>query len=380
MNQDNKKLTAIALSVVIVIALTGCDKKQKSQPLGSVYPTMIVVRQPAILQAVYPVTIKGTEDVDIKPRVEGFIETVFVDEGTMVKKGQALFKISSPQAEQSYAAAQATMLSAQAQLNTAKVNVDRIRPLAEKGIVSNTQLLTYENAYQIAAASVKQAEATLNSAETTRGWTTVTSPVDGVVGIITYRAGSLVNSSSIITTVSSVDNVFAYFSLNENVLRSFLNKASGTTQTEKIKNLPPVTLQLSDGTDYPDIGKIETISGVVNVSTGSANFRAEFPNRQGQLRSGYSGQIIIPETVEDALVIPQKATFAQQDKILLYKVKDGIAMQAVVKVREMPDGKSYLVTEGLTEGDRIVTDGVATLTDGKEITSQDNRDNIQTKK
>jgi membrane fusion protein (multidrug efflux system) len=281
-----------------------------------------------------------------------------------------LFKINSPQSEQTFSSAQASLLSAQAQLNTAKVNVDRIRPLAEKGIVSQTQLLTYENSYQTALATVKQAEASLKNATATIGWTTVTSPVDGVVGLIPYRVGSLVNNSSALTTVASTDNVYAYFSLNEDDLRNFLNKTPGTTQKEKINNLPEVILKLSDETVYTERGKIETISGVVNVSTGSANFRAEFPNKEGQLRSGNSGKIIIPETIDNAFVVPQKATFTQQDKILIYKVQGDSVIHAIISAKNMPDGKSYIVTDGLAEGDRVVIEGIATLSNGKKIAVQ----------
>lgn len=355
--------------IIPLLALTACktNNKQKAEDVPQAYPTLVIVRQTAILESVFPATLKGMEDVDIKPRVEGFIDAIYIDEGSKVSKGQALFKISSPQTEQLLSSAQASVQSAKAQVNTAKVNVDRIRPLAEKGIISEAQLLTYENAYETAQATLMQAEATLRNAQATMGWTTVTSPVDGFVGILSYRVGSLVNNSNIITTVASTDNVFAYFSLNENLLRNFLGSAKGHTQSEKIKNLPTVTLKLSDETVYPEKGRIETISGVVNVSTGSANFRAEFPNKEGVLRSGFSGQVIIPEIIEGAIIIPQKATFTQQDKVLIYKVEGDAAVQTIIKVKDMPDGKYYVVTEGLAEGDRIVTEGIATLTDGKKI-------------
>lgn len=356
----------------VLLAFAACSKKSetKTEEAPQSYPTMVVSKQTATLESVFPATIKGTEDVDIKPRVEGFIDAVYVDEGSRVTKGQALFKINSPQTEQVYSSAQASIQSAQAQLNTAKVNVDRIRPLAEKGIISKTQLLTYENSYETAQATLNQAQATFRSAQATMDWTTVTSPVDGVVGTLSFRVGSLVNSSSIITTVASTDNVFAYFSLNENLLRHFLNKTPGNSQSEKIKNLPEVTLKLSDGIEYAEKGKIGTISGVINISTGSANFRAEFPNKQGQLRSGYSGQVIIPETIENALIVPQKATFSQQDKVLIYKVQGDSAVQVLIKIKDLPDGKNYVVTEGLSDGDKIVTEGISTLSDGKKITVQ----------
>lgn len=356
----------------LLLTYSACTKKNSNdEQATTAYPVMTITKQTAVLEEVYPATIRGQEDVEIKPRVEGYIDAIYVDEGSVVKKGQSLFKINSPESEQALASAQALVISAQAQVKTAQVDVDRIRPLAEKGIVSNTQLLTYENAYQTALASLKQAEATLRSAQATMSWTNVASPVDGVVGLVSYRIGSLVSKTDALTSVASTGNVFAYFSLNENELKHFLDKAEGISQSEKIKNLPSVKLLLSDGDLYTEQGKIHTISGIIDVSTGSANFRAEFPNKDGKLRSGASGSVIIPEYVNGAIIIPQKSVFAQQNKILVYKVQADSVKQTIVTVKEMPDGKNYQVTDGLVEGDKIVSDGLATLSEGKKITIKD---------
>lgn len=357
--------------VSVLLTYSACSKKNSQEQVSTAYPVMTITKQEAVLGTVYPATVKGQEDIEIRPRLEGFIDAIYVDEGSVVKRGQTLFKINSPESEQALASAQASVNSAQAQLNTAKVNVDRIRPLAEKGIISNTQLLTYENSYQTSQAALKQAEASLKSAQATMGWTNVASPVDGVVGTISYRIGSLVSKDDVLTTVASTGNVFAYFSLNENELKHFLDKAEGKTQFEKIKNLPPVNLQLSDESLYSEKGRIQTISGIIDISTGSANFRAEFPNKYGLLRSGSSGKVIIPEVIDSAFIIPQKATFTQQDKILVYKVQGDSVKQTIIKVREMPDGKAFVVTDGLSTRDKIVSDGIATLSDGKKITIKD---------
>ncbi len=331
------------------------------------YPTQVLSRQNVELQTVYPATVRGQEDIEIRPRIDGFIDAIYIDEGSVVRRGQTLFKINSPQSEQALTTAMAAVNSAEAQVNTAKLNVDRIAPLAEKGIVSQVQLETFRNSYLAAVATKEQAEASLRNAEATLSWTNVTSPVDGVVGAIPYRQGSLVNSQNVLTTVANVSNVFAYFSLNEKALTEFLNTLEGRTQAEKISNAPEVTLTLADGTVYPEKGRIETITGTVNVTTGTANFRAEFPNKQGVLRSGTSGTISIPRQLENVIVIPQKATFAQQDKILVYKVQADSVVQNLISVVPTPDGREYAVTEGLQEGDRIVTDGVATLFQGRKI-------------
>jgi membrane fusion protein (multidrug efflux system) len=355
--------------IFVLLLLSACGKKgaeHKGFAMQS-YPELTLSKQTATLSTTYPVTLRGKEDIDIKPRVDGFIDAVYIDEGTTVKKGQVLFKINSPSSEQMYLSAKAALNSAQAQLNTSKLDVERIRPLAEKGILSNVQLQMYENTYQSAVATLEQAKATLANAEATRSWATVTSPVDGIVGTIPYRLGSLVNSASTLTTVANTSSIYAYFSMNEKALLEFLSSLEGESQAEKIKNAPELTLQLADGSIYAEKGKLETISGVVNVTTGSANFRAVFPNQQAFLKSGTSGKIEIPRILEDVFVIPQAATFAQQDKILTFIVQGDSVVQKVVSVLTLNDGKSYAVTNGLTEGDVIIESGVATLFNGKKI-------------
>lgn len=364
-----KKISVAILSVSLLIS---CGKKQETavQKPAAVYPTQVLSEQTANLETVFPVVVRGQEDIDIKPRLEGFIVNIYVDEGSVVKKGQRLFSIDSPQAQQAFASAQAQVASSQASLNTAEVNVSRLRPLAEKGIISNVQLQTYENSYQASKAALAQAKATLSQAQSTMSWTTVTSPVNGVVGTIPLRQGSLVTSSSVLTTIANIGNVYAYFSMNEKELMELLNNLEGKTQAEKIKNLPDVSLILADGSTYAEKGRIETISGVVNETTGSVNFRASFPNKEGLLRSGSSGKIVIPRVLDNVFVIPQKATFAQQNKILVYKVQGDSVVQNIISVVPTPDGKSYAITDGVNSGDRIVTDGVATLRNGAKISVQ----------
>lgn len=359
----------IISGLLAMMGLASCSNSNQSNQQADVqeYPIMTLNKQEANMQSVYPATIKGQEDIEVKPRVDGYIEAIFVDEGSVVKAGQPLFRINSPASEQSLTSAKAAVNSEKARVNTAKVDVERYRPLAEKGIVSEVQLLTYENAYETALASLQQAQATLKNAQATMDWATVTSPVDGVVGSIPYRKGSLVNSANTLTTIANTGNVYAYFSLNERKLMDFLGGVEGNTQSEKIKNMPAVKLVLSDGSEYGETGRIETITGTVDVTTGSANFRAEFPNKAGKLRSGTSGKIIIPKVLEDVFVIPQKATFAQQDKVLVFKLEGDSVTQQIVLVQTMPNGQDYAVTDGLTDKDKIVSDGVATLRSGMKI-------------
>ena len=359
-----------AILLVILCSCGSRNNQQRQAAPPQEYPTVVVQKQQAVLSDVYPAIIRGQEDIEIRPRIDGFIEQIYIDEGSIVKKGQSLFKINSPQAIQGVATAQAAVTSAQAALNAAKLDVDRMRPLAEKNIISNVQLQGYEYAYSRAEAAMAQAEAALAQSKATSGWTNVTSPVDGIAGSLPYRLGSLVNSTNVLTTIANTGNVYAYFSLNEKNLMELMASLPGNTQAEKIKSMSKVNLTLANGTPYPEQGTIETISGVVNTATGSANFRAEFPNASGVLRSGTSGTISVPKVLNDVFVIPQKATFSQQDKILLYKVQGDSVVQKVITAIASPDGMKYAVTSGLEEGERIVTDGVATLSNNKKIKVQ----------
>ncbi|HBZ65643.1 MAG TPA: efflux RND transporter periplasmic adaptor subunit [Bacteroidales bacterium] len=346
-------------SIVLLLCTTSCKNKQaeaNSADQAKAFPVATLVVQDVELQAVYPAVLKGQQDIDIKARVEGYIDAIYVDEGAVVLKGQPLFKINSPSSVQ-------LIESAKANYNTAKLDVERIRPLAEKGILSQVKLSAYENVLASAKATLDQATAAL-------GWTTVTSPVNGVVGAITFRQGSLATNSTVLTTVSNISNVVAYFSVNEKELLSLLKEFKGDNQAEKIKNMPDVKLLLSDGTEYEESGRIETISGLVDATSGSVSFRALFPNKHGLLRSGSSAKVIIPSEYKEAIVIPQKSTFAQQDKVLVYKFQGDSVVQKVVSVKSTPDGQNYVVTEGLSAGDKIVTAGIVTLTNGQKIKEQ----------
>ncbi len=345
----NIRTTVIGgISLLLLVSCSQRRSQQNESPERE-YPVMVVEKQDAELQSVYPVTLRGKEDAEIKPRVSGYIDKVYIDEGAYVKKGQAL------------------------NLNTARLDVDRIRPLADKNIVSTVQLETYENAYKASQASKSEAEVALKAAQATTGWTTVTSPIEGVVGSIPYRSGNMVTGATTLTTISNVETVYAYFSINEKAFSALLSTLEGNSMGEKIGNIPEATLTLADGTVYPEKGKVSTISGIVNQATGSVNLRVAFPNEQGVLRSGASGKVSIPRKVGNVFVIPQKSTFAQQDKIVLYKVVNDSTVQSIVQVDPLPDGKNYVVTQGLEEGDRIVLDGIATLRNAQKIKIKEER-------
>ncbi|WP_101688893.1 efflux RND transporter periplasmic adaptor subunit [Dysgonomonas massiliensis] len=362
------KLKRISIGFFALLLLVSCGNKQtQAEAAAPELKVTIASEQNIELNKVFAATIKGSDDAEIRPRIDGYIDRVYVEEGQIVRKGQPLFLINSPMAQQQLRTAEAALKSAEANVATAKLNVDRTRPLVEEGIISAVQLQTYENVYQTALAAQAQAQATLDNARSTISWTRVESPIDGVVGRINMRIGNLVNASNILTTIANTKNVYAEFSLNEKDLASWLKNLDGKTQAEKIKNIPPVTLRLKDGTEIPEKGKIETIAGVIDVTTGSVNLRAEFPNSDGLIRSGNSATVIIPEYLNNTIVIPQSITTALQDKVIVFKLVNDTARQTVIDVESTPDGKQYAVLSGLATGDKIISEGIGTIRNGMAV-------------
>lgn len=362
------KFKRIILGAVALSMFVACGKQPEKTTVIPEYPTAVVQKQTAVLESTFPANIKGQEDIEIRPRIDGFVKNIFVDEGSVVKKGDRLFAIDSPTAEQGIRTATAAVVAAEAQVQTAKLNVDRIKPLADEGIVSEVQHQTFVNALASANAALAQAKAQEANAKAVLGWTVVTSPVDGIVGSIPFRLGSLVKDSNVLTTVANTKEVYVYFSINETLLMNMLSKLEGKTQKEKISNFPLVELRLKNGSTHPYKGKISTIGGQVNSNTGTTLLRADFPNSENILRSGFSGTIVIPTTIENTIVIPQKSTFSQQNKNLTYVVVgDSTVQSRLIEIQPTPDGKSYVVSSGLSEGEKIVTDGLVSLREGMRI-------------
>ncbi|WP_289660740.1 efflux RND transporter periplasmic adaptor subunit [Flavobacterium panacagri] len=371
----NKQSFLSILAAAFIIA--SCGKNDKSAQAGGApqikeYKTVTLQQESATLNSDFPASIQGQQNIEIRPRVEGYIDKIFVDEGAVVKAGQPLFKISAPEYEQQVRTATASIKSAQADLSSAKLAVNKVKPLVEKGIISKYDLESAQYTYESALAALAQANAALVNAKVNLGYTTVTSPVNGVVGSIPFRLGSLVSSNTTepLTTVSSIGNVYAYFAMNEKTLLNF-TKDSGASLNQKLKSMPAVSLLLSDGSAYDEKGHIETVNGLINTETGTVNVRARFPNPKGIIRSGSSTTVRIPKEVKDGIIIPQSATFELQDKMFAVVLgKDGKTRNANITVLENTAGNYYVVTSGLQAGDEIVLEGVASLKEGTEIKAQ----------
>lgn len=317
-----------------------------------------------------PATIQGQQVVEIRPKVDGYIEAIYVAEGANVHKGQLLFKINNPQYEQALRSAEAGIKSALADVSTAKMSLDKVKPLVDQDIVSKYELQSAQYTLEAKEAALAEAKATLINAQANVGYLTIRSPQNGVISTIPYKVGALVSSTSTeaLTTMSSSGDVFAYISMDEKQLLDFGDQVPGKTMQDKLNSLPPVSFILANGATYPYKGKLQTASGIIDTETGSVSLKASFPNSKDVIASGASGSVVIPRTAKDALIIPQSATYELQDKRLVYLVADSNKVKSVaIKTSATDDGQFFIVSSGLKKGDRVVLSGITGLKYGMEI-------------
>ena len=355
------RMTSKITIILAILAFASCGKKQEqaAAPTGPIpYPVQTVAKEDATVYQEYTANLEGQQNVEIRPKVNGFIQKIYVDEGQVVKKGQLLFKLETNTLSQDASAAKANVTAAQ-------VEVDRLKPLVDRKIISEVQLAT-------AKAKLAQAKAAYGSIAANINFGTIVSPVNGVIGSLPYREGSLVSATSEmpLIIVSDTKIVRAYFSMNEKQLLFFNKTFKGATTAEKLKNAPQVSLLLVDGSEYDQKGKLATINGLVDPSTGTTQFRAEFNNPQAILRSGSSGIIRLPIEQKDVMLIPQNAIFEVQGKQMIFVVGQGNKVKSKVITTSGTSELNFIVTGGLEVGDQVVVEGASKLKDDTEIVPQ----------
>ena len=357
--------------LVLLFLISSCQEPVPQKPPQQV-PTFNVVQveQKTIVGQQYlPASIEGTQNIEIRPRIEGFIEKIYVDEGQTVRKGDMLFRLEVESLNQEAKAAKSSIDVAKAQVSVAQVEVDRLVPLVEKNIISIVQLETARANLASAESELLRATSSYKGIQNNVNYQNITSPVSGVVGKINFRQGSLVGRGELLplTTVSDIRNVYAYFSMNEKNYFQFLNEMPGGSLKEKIKNAPEITLTLADESIYPHKGKIETTTGQVESETGSISFRAIFPNPDAYLSNGNSGQVILPVSYKNALIIPAQSTYETQGITHVYQLEQDSLIKAKVVQSDAVVGKIMIVNEGLAVGDKIVAQGIINARNGIKI-------------
>ncbi len=374
MNFNRKfKLTLALLSVVV---LSSCSGEQQETVQIPEFEVLTVSQEDAILETAIPATLHGKNDVEIRPQISGFLTKVNVKEGQKVNKGQTLFTIDQVELQAAVNSAQAAVEVARANVNTARTNMQNDKILYDKNIISASAFQTTLDKLNAAQAQLNQAEAQLVTARKNLSYTIVSAPTSGIVGTITYKEGALVSPSTLLTILSNNSDIEAYFSLNEKDILKLTNNGARTL-TEAMNDMPEVSLRLANGEIYPLKGRVISISGVLDPSTGSATAKASFSNKEGVLRSGNTGQILIPNFTKDAIMIPQNATYEVQNLKFCYVVGDSCKVRSTaIEVSPINDGKNYIVTKGLNAGDVVVIEGVGiSVKDGMVITPKNKNEN-----
>lgn len=372
--KQNRPYSLLATVIMAAFFFASCVNTAQPETIAApepqAYPVFKLASKDATLASDYPANLQGIQNIEIRPKIDGFIEQILIDEGATVKKGQLLFRIRAPQYQQELITASAAINSAEADLNVAELQVQKTKPLVDQEIISKFELQSAENNLKVRKAALAQARASYANAKTNQGYTAISSPVDGIVGTLPYKLGSLVGGTTPLplTTISNISKVYAYFSMNEKQMLEFSRQYTGNTIEAKLKQLPAVALILSDGTDYPEKGKVETIGGLINSQTGTASFRASFPNPLALIRSGGSAVVRIPDSIKNALVIPQKATYELQGKYFVYLVQDsGKVTSTEIEIMNKSAGQYYIVTRGLKPGETLVLESASPLPDGTRI-------------
>lgn len=369
-----RKNVVLICITILLFGVVSCKNGNKAQmghgPMP--FPVQSAEKNDVTIFNKYAANIEGEQNIEIRSKVDGFVDKIYIDEGSQVKKGQLLFKLSAETLNQQANAAKANIEVANAQVAVAQVEVDKVSPLVEKNIISPIQLKTAKSNLKAAQAQLIAAQAQYQNAKENLDYTIIKSPVDGIVGSLPYKVGSLVGRSEPkpLTTVSKISNVYAYFTLNEKQLLQFNRQLNGSTVSEKIKLLPDLELILADGSTYNHKGRIETINGMVNSRTGSISYRAIFPNPDNLLRSGISGTVRMPSALNEVVMLPQKATFELQGKRFVYLLGRENKVQSKEVIISNTTDTHFVIKEGLELGQKFVADGLIKLREGMEIIPQ----------
>lgn len=350
----------------ILLCLYACGQQSDDQNTKAEIALDVVPlkAQNVTVQQEYICEINATQFVEIHARVQGYLDEIYIDEGESVRKGQPLFRLSSNEYKAMVTTAEANLRRAIAEAKTKSLDVDRIRMMVEKGVISKTELELANALKDAAESGVLEAQSTLDNAKINLSYTFIQAPFDGIIDRIPFKKGSLINSGSLLTSISNIDEIYAYFRVSETEYLQFV--ANGHT-TRKVNR--PVTLELADGSSFPNEGFIETMEGDFDRSTGSIAFRARFKNPDKILKHGSSGKILMNKELRNAVLVPQKSAFTIQDKYYVYVLdKDNKARPK--NFNTVDRYEDSFITNGLQQGDRVVIEGIQQLRDGTKVKPQ----------
>lgn len=361
-----------ATAIPLCLSSCGEDGSKQAQALPMSYPVMTVDTATVTVYVDFATELESDIVVEIRPRVSGYIDNISVNEGSLVKKHQELFLINQDALRADLKSATASVNMAEASVGNAELEVRKLTPLVEKNIISHFELENANSNLKAAKAQLEYAESQQENAEINMDFSRILSPVDGVVGRINVRKGSLVGSSDMspLTTVSGDGDMSAYFSVDERSLQNITREMHGLTLDEKVENLPRLQLIMADGSIYGHSGRPEIASGLVDVTTGSIQLKAMFPNPKGELRTGSSGVVRIPSTITEVVLVPQKVTFELQDRRMVYIIDADGVIQSRTITTSGESGPFFVVSDGLKFGDKIIYEGVSKVRENQTITPE----------
>jgi membrane fusion protein (multidrug efflux system) len=367
------KIRYFIACILFLSLVCGCKSVEKKESKPTPVKVITIATAPYSQNIAYSAIIQGTSDIEIRPKVQGFIEAEFVNEGDYVHKGQLMFMLDTVQYKADVRVAEANVSVAEAGVEAAELTLQTKKDLYKKNIISEYELRTAEIEVRTKEASLAQVKAHLTNARQNLSYTFITSPTSGAIGVITHTPGNLIGPSMVdaLTIVSDISVMRVYFSLSERQLISLVRHDGSIANI--VKNMPSVSLRLSDGSLYKHNGRVVAISGVVDQKTGAVRVRADFPNPDRTLKSGFTGNVLIPMKLENAIVIPQKATFEIQNRKFVYIVTDSSTVTSrPINVNPVEDGNVFVVIDGLSTGEKIVAEGAGFLKEKQKVVANNN--------
>ncbi|MBE9661945.1 efflux RND transporter periplasmic adaptor subunit [Mucilaginibacter myungsuensis] len=353
------------MPVILAAFVCGCTATSKDTATQEEerpeLPVVTLKTVDTVLKSAYVADVQAVKNVEIRTRVKGFLEKIYVDEGQPVKKGQLLFKINDEEYRVMLSKAKAALSNAQAAVRATELENARIKMLVDKKVISKSELDVAAAKLTADLATVDEARSTVQSAENHMAYTSLRAPFDGIIDRIPLKAGSLLEEGALLTDISDISSMFAYFSFPENeYLKYERNKNTGTADRN-------VTLSLSDGSSYKHAGKIEIIEAQIEQSTGSIDLRARFPNPEKLLRHGATAKLYITSAADSVILVPQQSVFDIQDKSYVYLVDNNntLHIKSIVPITRL--AHNYVVKGSLQPGDRILYEGTQGVRDGQTI-------------
>ncbi|SIN72298.1 efflux RND transporter periplasmic adaptor subunit [Algoriphagus halophilus] len=356
----------IVFSALSLLSLSSCgdgegNRRKKNKPLS--IPIMELTSRSIEVPQTYVCDIQAVQFVEVRAKVEGFVEEIYVDEGEEVKKGQALFKLNSAELGEVVNSSKALLMKERAEAQAAKLEVERLQILVDKNIITDSELELAKAKLEMAESGILQAESMLKNAQTGLSYSIIKAPFDGIVDRIPFKTGSLVTPGDLMTHITDISEIFAYYKVTENEYLRYMRERQekGEEFTEK-----EITLVLSDGQEYPYKGKLETMEADFERGTGSIAFRVRFPNPDGLIKHGASGKVMMTNEMEDVFLIPQKSSFEIQEYTYVYILDS----DNTVKVRSFKPIRRFglfYVADGFQPGDRIIYEGIQQVKDGSLI-------------